>query len=73
MLWGLIYAQDVTVNRGIHGVWTGTGIRLFNVVAAQGNSISLSSPKGAIDAIGDSIARRVGSLSFNSSPSMREV
>lgn len=80
LLWGLIYAQDVSVNRGINGVWTGTGIRLFAVVAGGGGpNISLSSPKGAIDAIGDSIARRVGSLGFGGGagpggqPSSREV
>ena len=66
MLWGWIYAADAA------RVWVGTSVRLFNVLS-QRNEISLRSPRGAVDAVGDTIARRIGSLSFNSSPTMREV
>ena len=65
MLWGWIYAADARI-------WLGTSIRLFNV-RSQKNEISLRSPRGAVDAVGDTIARRIGSLSFNTSQTSLEV
>ncbi|KAK0356729.1 hypothetical protein LTS02_002788 [Friedmanniomyces endolithicus] len=74
LLWGLVYSSDVAAHRGINGVWTGTGIKLFGVLAGPGQGISLRSPKGAVDYVGDAIALRIGSLSFGgSSPTTREV
>ncbi|KAI7356614.1 hypothetical protein KC354_g10339 [Hortaea werneckii] len=65
LLWGLIYASDANSNKGINGIWTGTNIKLFSIVASSAHgAVSLSSPKGAVDAVGDSIARRISSLSF---------
>ncbi|KAI7417930.1 hypothetical protein KC336_g9885, partial [Hortaea werneckii] len=64
LLWGLIYASDANSNKGINGIWTGTNIKLFSIVASAHGTVSLSSPKGAVDAVGDSIARRISSLSF---------
>lgn len=76
VLWGLIYAADAAVNRGSTGVWAGTSIKLFSVVS-QREAVSLRSPKGAVDAAGDAIARRISNFSFGggnaASPSMREV
>ncbi|KAK1060650.1 hypothetical protein LTR74_011665 [Friedmanniomyces endolithicus] len=74
LLWGLVYSSDVAAHRGINGVWTGTGIKLFGVLAGPGQGISLRSPKGAVDYVGDAIATRIGSLSLGgSSPTTREV
>ncbi|KAI7562949.1 hypothetical protein KC317_g8067, partial [Hortaea werneckii] len=67
LLWGLIYASDANSNKGINGIWTGTNIKLFSIVASAHGTVSLSSPKGAVDAVGDSIARRISSLSFKGS------
>ena len=66
MIWGWIYASDSA------RVWVGTNIRLFNVLS-QRNEISLRSPKGAVDAVGDTIARRIGSLNLTRQTSMKEV
>ena len=66
VLWGWVYAADSA------RIWVGTSIRLFNV-RSQRNEISLRSPRGAVDAVGDTIARRIGSLSFKTETSMREV
>ncbi|KAK3679782.1 hypothetical protein LTR78_000158 [Recurvomyces mirabilis] len=67
LIWGFIYAQDTAVNRGINGIWTGTRIKLFSVMAgSQGSGISLGSPKGAVDAVGNAIAMRIGSLGLGS-------
>lgn len=63
LIWGLIFAADVAVNKGIRGLWTGTAIKLFNVESRE-HAITLRSPKGAVDALGDSIAQRLGTLSF---------
>ena len=64
MVWSWVYAKET--------LWAGTSIRLFNVVS-QRQDISLSSPKGAVDAAGEAIARRIGSLSLGSKTSMKEV
>jgi hypothetical protein len=63
MLWGFIFAQDAQNNKGSNGLWAGTSIKLFNIANRQGE-ISLRSPKGAVDAVGDSLARRIGSFGF---------
>lgn len=63
MLWGFIFAQDAQNNRGSNGLWAGTSIKLFNIANRSGE-ISLRSPKGAVDAVGDSLARRIGSFGF---------
>lgn len=70
MLWGWVYASDSA------RIWLGTNIRLFNVLS-QKNEVSLRHPRGAVDAVGDTIARRIGSLSLggggSSQITMREV
>ena len=52
------------VNKGNVGVWNGTNIQLFRVesVAAQGPT--LSSPRGAVDAVGSNIVSRIGNLNL---------
>ncbi|KAK5166734.1 uncharacterized protein LTR77_008278 [Saxophila tyrrhenica] len=57
MLWGWVYAADPA------RVWAGTAVRLF-AVRAQRREVSLKSPRGAVDAVGDTIARRIGGLSL---------
>lgn len=66
MIWGWVYASDSS------RVWVGTNIRLFNVLS-QRNEISLRSPKGAVDAVGNTIAKRIGSLNLTSKTTMKEV
>lgn len=68
MLWGFIYAQDASANRGSNGLWTGTAIRLFNIQSRH-EGISLRRPKGAVDAVGDSLARRITGLGFSAGTS----
>ena len=52
------------VAKGTVGVWNGTAIKLFRVenVAAQGPT--LSSPRGAVDAVGSNIVSRIGSINL---------
>lgn len=44
----------------------GTGVRLFNVVNVKQEGISLLKPRGAVDAVGGEIARRIGGISLSS-------
>ena len=62
LLWGRIYAADSASLR----IWVGTGIRLFNVVNVKQEGISLLKPRGAVDAVGGEIARRIGGISLSS-------
>ena len=52
------------MQKGTVGVWNGTAIKLFRVenVAAQGPT--LSSPRGAVDAVGSNIVSRIGSINL---------
>nr|POE87500.1 protein hid1 [Quercus suber] len=71
LIWGLIFAADATVNKGIRGVWTGTAIKLFNIESRE-QAITLRSPKGAVDALGNSIAQRLGHLSLTPRDSQQQ-
>jgi hypothetical protein len=67
MIWAWIYAADPA------RTWLGTSVRLFNVLSHK-NEVSLRNPRGAVDAVGDTIARRIGNLSLpGSSQTMREI
>jgi hypothetical protein len=52
------------VAKGTVGVWNGTGIRLFRVEAVASTGPSLSSPRGAVDAVGSTIVSRIGSMNL---------
>ena len=54
------------VSKGTAGVWNGTGVRLFRVQEVQERGPTLSSPRGAVDAVGSNIVRRMGGLGFGS-------
>jgi hypothetical protein len=52
------------VAKGTVGVWNGTHIRLFRVEAVASSGPSLSSPRGAVDAVGSNIVSRIGSMNL---------
>lgn len=54
------------VEKGTVGVWNGTLIRLFRVQAVEEGGPTLSSPRGAVDAVGSNIVSRIGGLSLRS-------
>lgn len=64
LLWSFVYSAEMTVERGTVGVWNGTGIRLFKVEKETARGPSLMKPMGAVDAVGSSIAQRIGGLSL---------
>jgi hypothetical protein len=62
-LWGRIYIQEAEVSQGIGGLYSGTNIVLFKRSSST-QEISLRSPKGAIDAVGNSLAQRISNISL---------
>ena len=64
LLWSFVFTSEMQVQKGTVGVWNGTNIKLFRVesVAAQGPT--LSSPRGAVDAVGSNIVSRIGSINL---------
>lgn len=52
------------VQKGTVGVWLGTNIKLFRVEAVAPAGPSLSSPRGAVDAVGSNIVERIGRVNL---------
>ena len=72
LLWGSVFTSEMVVgNRakgggsaGAVGVWNGTNIRLFQVQHGNAEGPSLMRPMGAVDAVGNNIAQKLGGLTF---------
>lgn len=64
LLWAFIFQAEMQVAKGTVGVWNGTSIKLFRVQETTPEGPSLSSPRGAVDAVGSNIMSRVGSMSI---------
>lgn len=62
LIWSRIYLQEGEAFQGPNGLYSATEIRLFRRHSAK-EEVSLRNPKGAIDAVGNSLAMRIGSLS----------
>jgi len=52
------------VQKGTVGVWNGTAIKLFRVETVAASGPTLSSPRGAVDAVGSNIVSRIGSINL---------
>ena len=52
------------VQKGMVGVWNGTSIKLFRVESVAALGPTLSSPRGAVDAVGSNIVSRIGNLNL---------
>lgn len=64
LLWSFAFISEMQVQRGTVGVWNGTNIRLFRVEAVAPVGPSLSSPRGAVDAVGTNIVERIGRVNL---------
>lgn len=64
LLWGFVFTSEMQVAKGTVGVWNGTAIKLFRVEAVAANGPTLSSPRGAVDAVGSNIVSRIGSINL---------
>lgn len=63
LIWSRIYLQEAEAFQGSGGLYSSTNIKLFRRQGAS-QEISLRSPKGAIDAVGASLAQRISSISI---------
>lgn len=63
LLWSRIYLQEAEAFQGSGGLYSSTNVVLFRRSAGN-QEISLRSPKGAIDAVGQSLAQRISSFSL---------
>lgn len=66
LLWGIIFTGEMQVSRGALGIWNGTTIKLFRVQETAPSGPTLSSPRGAVDAVGSNIVSRIGQINLRS-------
>ncbi|KAK0739779.1 high-temperature-induced dauer-formation protein-domain-containing protein [Apiosordaria backusii] len=64
LLWGFIFASEVLVSKGTMGIWNATQIKLFRVQETAPQGPSLTSPRGAVDAVGSNIVSRIGQINL---------
>ncbi|KAK3308601.1 high-temperature-induced dauer-formation protein-domain-containing protein [Chaetomium strumarium] len=72
LLWGFIFAGEMQVSKGTVGVWNTTQIKLFRVQETAPQGPTLTSPRGAVDAVGSNIVSRIGAINLRGvgTPSM---
>ncbi|KAJ2891908.1 hypothetical protein MKZ38_010553 [Zalerion maritima] len=68
LVWGLIFAAELQVAKGSMGLWNGTAIKLFRVQETAPQGPTLTSPRGAVDAVGSNIVNRIGSINLRGTP-----
>ncbi|KAK0626617.1 high-temperature-induced dauer-formation protein [Immersiella caudata] len=68
LLWGFIFASEMQVAKGTVGIWNATSIKLFRVQETAPQGPSLTSPRGAVDAVGSNIVQRIGAINLRSAP-----
>jgi len=64
LLWGFIFASEMQVAKGTVGIWNATSIKLFRVQETAPQGPSLTSPRGAVDAVGSNIVSRIGAINL---------
>ncbi|KXJ93123.1 high-temperature-induced dauer-formation protein [Microdochium bolleyi] len=64
LLWSFVFASEMQVSRGTVGIWNGTAIKLFRVQETVAEGPTLTSPRGAVDAVGSNIVSRIGSINL---------
>ena len=69
LLWGFIFASEMQVAKGTVGIWNATSIKLFRVQETAAQGPSLTSPRGAVDAVGSNIVSRIGAINLRSAAS----
>ena len=68
LLWSFVFTSEMQVQKGTVGVWNGTNIKLFRVENVGPTGPTLSSPRGAVDAVGSNIVNRLGSINLRGIP-----
>ncbi|GFP55542.1 protein HID1 [Trichoderma asperellum] len=68
LLWGVIFASEMQIAKGTMGIWNGTSIKLFRVQETAVAGPTLTSPRGAVDAVGSNIVSRIGQINLRGGP-----
>lgn len=66
LLWSFIFASEMQISKGTVGIWNATLIKLFRVQETAPQGPSLTSPRGAVDAVGSNIVSRIGAINLRS-------
>lgn len=64
LLWGVVFTSEMQIAKGSMGIWTGTAIKLFRVQETAPAGPTLTSPRGAVDAVGSNIVSRIGQINL---------
>lgn len=64
LIWGFIFSSEMQVSKGTVGIWNGTAIKLFRVQETAPEGPTLTSPRGAVDAVGSNIVSRIGAINL---------
>ncbi|KAK4219322.1 high-temperature-induced dauer-formation protein-domain-containing protein [Rhypophila decipiens] len=64
LLWSFIFTSELQVAKGAVGIWNSTAIKLFRVQETAAQGPSLTSPRGAVDAVGSNIVSRIGAMNL---------
>ncbi|KAI1377416.1 high-temperature-induced dauer-formation protein-domain-containing protein [Hypoxylon crocopeplum] len=68
LIWSFVFTSEMQVTRGTVGIWNGTAIKLFKVQETAAQGPTLTSPRGAVDAVGSNIVSRIGSINLRGGP-----
>lgn len=68
LLWSFVFTSEMQVAKGTVGVWNGTAIKLFRVQETAPEGPTLTSPRGAVDAVGSNIVSRIGNINLRGGP-----
>lgn len=68
LLWSFIFSSEMQISKGTLGIWNATAIKLFRVQETAPEGPTLTSPRGAVDAVGSNIVSRIGSINLRGSP-----
>jgi len=68
LLWSFVFTSEMQVSKGTVGVWNGTAVKLFRVQETVAEGPSLTSPRGAVDAVGSNIVSRIGNINLRGGP-----
>ncbi|KID98536.1 high-temperature-induced dauer-formation protein, partial [Metarhizium majus ARSEF 297] len=64
LLWGVVFSNEMQIAKGTMGIWSGTAIKLFRVQETAPAGPTLTSPRGAVDAVGSNIVSRIGQINL---------
>lgn len=68
LLWSFVFSSEMQFAKGSAGIWNATTIKLFRVQETAPQGPTLTSPRGAVDAVGSNIVSRIGAINLRGGP-----